>query len=545
MSTAPRRILVCSCDKSMALDEAALSAADPEAAVTRCNYLCRADAATFVSQLQDTHKDGGQLLVACEQEAATFEELALDGDLEPDFTVVDIRDRAGWSDEGDQTGPKMSALLAEATLQPPATPTMDITSEGVCLVYGASEVALGAAERLNDHLSVTCILTDVENVDLVSRSDVPVFRGEITRASGSFGGFNVVVDRFAELRPGGRGAPEFGELRDGAKSNCDVIVDLSGKPAMFPAQEKRDGYHRADPASPAAVESVLFDASHMSGTFEKPFYIRFEAALCAHQRAQQPGCNRCLNVCPTGAITVPNGGKSDHVALDSNVCAGCGSCAAVCPSGAALADDPPLSHHLKRIQVLADVYRKAGGKKQPRLLIHDASHGRDMIALAARYGRGLPGDVIPFVVEETGGIGHTLLVAGLANGFCSIAVLAGPKSDRTMLSDQIALADALAAGVGNGGRISLLEVAEPDALSDALYGAEGPEIVREPVLLLGEGRDVVRLSLQALAGADIAQPFALPAGAPYGAIRVDRDACTLCSWRVRSRWPSFWWSGPA
>ena len=354
--------------------------------------------------------------------------------------------------------------------------------------------------------------------------------GRIASASGRLGGFELTVAQFAESEPGGRGGLRFAAPRDGARTQCDVIVDLSGGAPLFPAHEKRDGYLRADPGDPLAVSRALFDAAQFVGEFDKPIYVRFEQSLCAHSRARQPGCDRCLNVCPTGAIT-PNG---DHVAIDPYVCAGCGACAAVCPTGAASYADPPFEHLTGRMRVLAESYRAAGGTA-PRLLVHDAEHGAEMISLAARYGRGLPADVIPLELTELGQAGHAALLAALAMGYSGVSLLLGPKAERAAVMEQVALAQAMAAGVGvDAARLSVLEPVEPDGLSDALYGARpaAPEV--KPILPLGGAREVVRLSMRALAGETPPEAPVSLAGVemagrpPYGAVEVNTGACTLC-----------------
>ena len=75
----------------------------------------------------------------------------------------------------------------------------------------------------------------------------------------------------------------------------------------------RDGYLRADPGDPAAVLRAVLKARDLVGSFDKPRYITFTEDLCAHSRSKIVGCHRCLDLCPTGAIT-PNG---DHVAIDA------------------------------------------------------------------------------------------------------------------------------------------------------------------------------------------------------------------------------------
>jgi ferredoxin len=66
-------------------------------------------------------------------------------------------------------------------------------------------------------------------------------------------------------------------------------------------------------------------------------------------------------------------------------------------------------------------------------------------------------------------------------------------------------------------------------MSTALYDAERNGSAIEPILPLGGRREVTRLAAMALAGGTAPEaPIALPAGAPYGAIAVDTDKCTLC-----------------
>ena len=48
------------------------------------------------------------------------------------------------------------------------------------------------------------------------------------------------------------------------------------------------------------------EAIQLQGTFEKPLYVRLDEPLCAHSRAQKTGCTRCLDLCPTGAISPAN-----------------------------------------------------------------------------------------------------------------------------------------------------------------------------------------------------------------------------------------------
>jgi ferredoxin len=147
----------------------------------------------------------------------------------------------------------------------------------------------------------------------------------------------------------------------------------------------RDGYLRADPNDPAAVLRAVLKARDLTGTFDKPRYIAFAEDLCAHSRSKIVGCRRCLDLCPTGAIT-PAG---DHVVIDPYICAGCGQCAAACPTGAASYALPPSDVLLRKLRTLLSTYREAGGK-QAIVMFHDAEHGGALIDALARHGDRLP-----------------------------------------------------------------------------------------------------------------------------------------------------------
>lgn len=454
------------------------------------------------------------MMIACGQEAARFSDLAEDMGLPvPDF--VDIRDRAGWTADTGDTSAKMAALVADAALPRPAPKTIDVVSGGVCLIVGAPEVAFAAADKLADILAVTVLVANAADVPVTDHFDCCA--GRLRDASGTLGQFQISIDAFQQVLPGGRGAPTLTDPRDGAQSECDVILDLRGGTPLFPAPDKRDGYLRADPGSLPAVADAILAASQMVGTFEKPLHIRLEPSLCAHSRAEQPACSNCLNVCPTGAI-LPAG---EHVSIDPLICAGCGACSAVCPSGAISYDAPPVDHVFRRIAALASTYRKAGGLPGA-LLVHDA-HGAEMIRLAARYGNGLPAHVIPLEIDALAMFGHAEMLAALASGFAHVDILLAPKSDRDVLQAQAELA----AAMGAGDAVALLDITDPDALSDHLFARDGMgNPVKTPILPQGSRRQIARLAAKALS--PDAQTTPLPAYAPYGAVIVDTDACTLC-----------------
>ncbi len=502
-----KTLILCDCSGTQTIDKEGLE----QATGLRCSRLHTGLCTTQTEAAAEAIAEGGAVF-CCAQETRFFEELA--GELHAGAPpCLDLRDRAGWSADDASKLPKMAALVAEATLPDAPEKTIEVASEGLCLIIGAGEVALNAAEQLSDFLNVTVLLTD--GSDLPATRDFDVVHGRLRMATGALGGFTVTIDTLQQVIPSGHGKFALTEPRPGARSECDVILDLTGGEALFPAHEKREGYLRADPAQAVDVAQQVMQASHMTGVFEKPLYIKMEPLLCAHSRAEQTGCTNCLEICPTGAIT----SKGEHVSVDPMICAGCGACSSLCPSGAISYDAPPVDLTMRRTQVLATAYRDADGAA-PRLLVHDG-HGREMIALSARYGRGLPADVLPLELEALSAFGHAEMVAALAAGFADVTILLSPKTDRTALEREATLAGAIGGDV-----ITLLDEQDPDLMSAALYGAEPPAPCASPVRPMGTRRQITRQAARALAPE--AEILPLPADAPYGAVVVDTDSCTLC-----------------
>ena len=510
-----KTLILCNCSKSMSLNSEAFDSVGSVKCTKVHTELCGAQAQRAAELLQ-TADEPENTCVACTQEQTFFAELADDLSL-PEPTFVDLRNRAGWSDEAEAAGPKMAALLADGLRETPGTKTFDITSEGLCLIIGPEEAALAAARDLTAFLSVTVLLTP--GSEAPEDRDFDVIAGQLKRASGALGSFSVEIDALQQIDPSGRGPLTFGEPRNGAKTTCDILLDLRGETSLFPAPEKREGYLLADPKSLPATHAAILEASHLVGTFEKPLYLSLEPSVCAHSRASQTGCTKCLDACPTSAIR-PAG---DHIDIDPNICAGCGSCAALCPSGAINYDDPPVSALFARMNGLAAAYHTVGGEA-PRLLVHDRSFGAKLIALAARHDRGLPAKVIPMDLERVSGFGHTEMLAALASGFAGVDVLAAPTTDRGAIDSELLLAQALS---GDNDALRILAPEEPSALCDALYSAVSGLEPTAPILPLGNRRQVTRLAVKALRGAQD-DPLPLPENAPYGAVLVDKDACTLC-----------------
>jgi ferredoxin len=526
MTELARTLMVCSCEETMPLDAEALRRGCRGAEISEHRHLCRSQ----IERFRDMLAQAGAITVACTQEAPLFEEVAADLDYAGDLAFANIRESAGWADEAGAAGPKMAALLAAASEPLPPASFTTLTSKGVALVYGRDEVAIGLAQRLAEHLDVTVLLSRPGEVAPPRTAEFPVLKGTIAQASGWLGAFELTVNDYAAPSPSSRGRLVFDAPRNGAVSQCDIVIDVSGGTPLFPAGDLRSGYLRADPRDATAVERLITAASGLVGEFDKPAYVKLDADLCAHSRSRKTGCTRCLELCPTGAIT-PAG---DHVAISAEICAGCGACAAVCPTGAVTYALPPADALLRKLRTLLTTYAEAGGGEAV-VLLHDGEHGEPLIEALARHGSGLPARVLPLRVNEITQLGLESFAAALAFGASAIRVLgrARPKHDLSGLQRNLDYANALADALGYGiGRAALIETDDPDGLAAALSRLTPGTAAAKPArfLPMGDGRPLLRQvvgELHAAAPAP-AESVSMPARAPFGTVHVETDGCTLC-----------------
>jgi ferredoxin len=519
-----RAIVVCSCEDSMPLDAQALGMGCRDVYLITGRHFCRAE----LDRFRNVMASGMPVTMGCTQEAPIFREIAAEST--GDVAFVNLRENAGWSADASRAGPKMAALAAAAAEPVPETSFVTLASEGVVLVYGRDEAAIEAANFLKDHLDVTVLIAQADHIAPPRVSDFPIVKGTVRAAKGHLGAFEITVDDYAVPAPSSRGALAFDPARDGATSRCDILLDVSGGPPLFPAADLRDGYLRADPGDPAAVLRAVLRARDLVGRFDKPRYISFADNLCAHSQSGIVGCRRCLDLGPTGAIA-PAG---DHVAIDANICAGCGQCAAVCPTGAAGYGLPPADALVRRLRTLLTVYREAGGRV-PVVLFHDEDHGGALIEALARHGEGLPANVLPFLVNEITQIGLETVAGAFAYGAAAVRFLLRAKShhDVTGLTNTIALAQPIIAGLGlDGARVATIETDDPFGLGEMLRNIAAGDVVPRAVTFhpVGSKREILRLALRELhrAAPTPVDVIALPAGAPFGAVEIAAQGCTLC-----------------
>ncbi len=526
MTLKSKACLVCNCEKTMPLDASKLSKALGVKLETVHTHLCRSEISKFETAIGEDEP----LVVACTQEAPLFQEIAEEQGKEDLLTFVNIREDAGWSKEAGKANAKIAALLNTASYQPKPARLKSISSDGMCLIYGTGQHSLEMAKLLSAKLSVTLLLSNDDELVLPTIADVPIYRGNITLAEGSFGNFSLTVDDYAPVLPSSREVPNFVMARDGAKSKCSLILDLSGNTPLFTGHAHRDGYRRVDPSDPAAALRAVIDLSEMVGEFEKPIYVDYNQDTCAHSRSKIAGCTKCLDACPAGAIS----DAGDHVSIDSGICGGCGSCHSVCPTGSISYQYPERADLIGRVQALQNAYSNAGGK-HPVLLVHESEFGGQLIAALARFGKGLPANVLPFAMHASTTFGHVEMASMFASGIEQIVYLTDPKKSDELsgLESECVLVDAILSGLGFGEkpRTTIITEVDPDKVEEVLWSLNTHDpIPGEEFAPIGAKREVARIAfanLQARAPAKT-DLILLPENAPYGRLDINIEACTLC-----------------
>jgi ferredoxin len=132
-------------------------------------------------------------------------------------------------------------------------------------------------------------------------------------------------------------------------------------------------------------------------------------------------------------------------------------------------------------------------------------------------------------------VGLEAIAAAFAYGASAMRLLLRqkPRHDTTGLTRTLALAEPILAGLGFGtGRVASIETDDPDALGEALRAIDAGEPAPRLASFVpaGSKRDVMRLALRELQRAAPAPVdiVPLPAGAPFGAVTINTEGCTLC-----------------
>ncbi len=459
------------------------------------------------------------------------------------LSAAELESRLGCRlpEQSDNGKARIAALMADTWSHRKPTSLVGYSSAGSVAIIAERERGEALAARLGDGVACTLLIPSSSAVTQEGAAagsgkppSVRHIHAELAGVSGYLGNFTV------------RGRVKGDEVDIApslltAHKPFDVVLDL-GKPVQLVREILPPGYY-APGDDGEALERALEEIPELTGEFEKPRYFDYNPDICAHGASGIAGCTRCIDACPTVAIS----SIGEHIEVNPYLCQGGGSCATACPSGAITYAFPTAGDLLASLRTVLAAYHSGGGA-HARVLFYDGEAGR---AWLGRNAEALPENLVPCEVEEIGSVGMDTWLSVFAYGAEGVAMLLvpdTPPSVRRELEAQCRFTTAILEGMGQGGRaIHLLDdTGGADLKASVLPALEGGADVEpiEPATFQpqNEKRTNIRLAVEHLyeqsgafeaardgesreARAAIAP---LPDGAPFGELLINTETCTLC-----------------
>jgi len=390
-------------------------------------------------------------------------------------------------------------------------------SRGHCLVIADLEQGLEVCTSLQT--TAKTLLVPVDNTDEIDRqatSDgLRVIKARVVDLRGYLGAFDCQIG--SATAPGSlakiAGVSLFGGF--------DHVLDLSLEP-LLSAEVLPFGYF-APGSDQLALEESMQELAELEGDFEKPKYFHYDPDICAHSRSGITACTNCLDVCGTGAIT----SAGEQISIEPYLCQGCGSCASHCPSGAIRYAYPAPADALSQLAKMLEE-RRVNGFSKNIVFLHDIDEGAERLEI---YESELSSEILPLAVEEVGSIGIDVWFGALAYG-ASAVVIDAPDAGgmHQALTKQLAVANAVLAGIGLGNRLVLAD-GKPVELLNHQASRQFAPLQAAKFQTFNDKRQTTRASLDHLisqTGQPDTAAAELEPGAPFGEVTVDTSACTLC-----------------
>jgi ferredoxin len=427
----------------------------------------------------------------------------------------------GWSSRSEPCEPKAIALRALADLPAPEpVPSVSYRSRGNVLVIAGRDAqrAHAAAEALVSRVHVTLLDAQARPAP----ASVTAWSGRIEDAEGFLGDFDVSIAQLST-------APGATPASKPTAAKFDLVLDL-GEAPIFSMRQPPQGYFRPSPGE-ASMDDLLDEIVGAVGEFEKPRFFTYRENLCAHSRSQVVGCEACIEICSTAAIS-PDG---DHVKVDPHLCMGCGACATVCPSGAMGYQYPRVADRGAQLKHLMAAYRAAGGG-EACIVFHNGHDARALLAAAAASDHGLPARALPLEAWHVAAIGLDLLLPAIAFGASQVVVLSAGSEDREYLDasrHQMSIGQTILSALGYEGiHFAVIEATTPRSLASQFAALAPARSVATPATFHvgNDKRTAIEFAVEHLAkqAPRVPEAIALPAGSPFGEVRVNREKCTMC-----------------
>lgn len=357
------------------------------------------------------------------------------------------------------------------------------------------------------------------------------------------------------------GAIDFDRPAREESHSFDLVLDLRPEPA-FAQHAKPQGYFH-EPLSAARTgvrAATALGLSRLVGEFDKPKFFNYKQKLCAHSRNEKIGCNACIEVCSAQAISSDK--SRQQIKVNPNLCVGCGACTTVCPTGAISYQYPKAADIGQRIKIALNAYERAGGEGA-HLLLHSEVAGLQLVEQWGRSAKlradvhGVAANVIPMPLWHTASVGAEVWLGAFAFGATKLTVLVTDEEAPQYigaLREQMAVAQALLDGLGYSGGSAVFEVlhiagADHASLLSKVIATDryftvtnGQKQPKKAANISSTAKFALavdkRASMELLVDHLVAhapslkaqpmQALALPAASPWGAITINKEACTMC-----------------